>query len=88
MSNVVPRVSFFDSDGRYDALAQPSGGLTEPRDALAELADPELQSRFGGAVIDESGREIPITEAMIAQALLAFDAGIAPASPSASSIRR
>lgn len=58
-----------------------------PRGLTPELLPPlppaELCQRFVAAVIDERGREIPITEAMIDAALRAFDTTLAPAEPAA-----
>ncbi|MDX9873627.1 MAG: hypothetical protein RBS88_01860 [Spongiibacteraceae bacterium] len=59
-------------------------------DAPTVLRDQELKSRFVGAMLDDTGREIPITEEMITQALLSLDGLTCPASrnPSASSVPR
>lgn len=46
---------------------------------LQQLPGSELSRRFMAAVIDEQGREVPITDAMIEAALAACDGCLGPA---------
>jgi len=59
-----------------DAMAagvMPMAQLNDPEHELMEQAEAEWSRRFGGAVIDPEGNEIPITPDMIQAACAALE---------------